>query len=274
VNASQGGWTSHGHAIPGIPQDEAQRPQMIARCGGPALCGRCADEVEQVIAAARDASDTLALDEARAYYAAPEVPVRTVWAEYGSCPDCGAGGGDRCVIVDGGPGSYRSTPHDSRPPVQPAGLPTVPQDMSAHGVPEVEQQPCDRTDMPYDAEVRCTDCGQAAYVHPNWKGPSPAEFEDTVAENRRRLEAERRRVRRVQEDRWAGGLLDDARRAADGVPLAVVEQAKAAPAIAAALGDLDHIRSVLTRHVTPDVEWAVADAALDRIEQALKGGQL
>lgn len=37
------GWTSHGHAIPGLPQVNP-RPD-VARCGGPNLCQKCAHDV-------------------------------------------------------------------------------------------------------------------------------------------------------------------------------------------------------------------------------------
>jgi len=38
------GWTTHGHAIPGVPQYPLDRPTNIARCGGPGLCNACAVE--------------------------------------------------------------------------------------------------------------------------------------------------------------------------------------------------------------------------------------
>lgn len=37
-----GGWTTHGHVIEGIPQDASMKPGKVARCGGPKLCGKCA----------------------------------------------------------------------------------------------------------------------------------------------------------------------------------------------------------------------------------------
>ena len=37
------GWTSHGHAMRGIPQ-VGERPRMVARCGGPAMCQTCGRE--------------------------------------------------------------------------------------------------------------------------------------------------------------------------------------------------------------------------------------
>jgi hypothetical protein len=40
------GWTQHGHAIPGVPGDPADRPPVVAQCGGPGgpdLCCACLD---------------------------------------------------------------------------------------------------------------------------------------------------------------------------------------------------------------------------------------
>lgn len=39
-----GGWTQHGHPIPGMVQDPDARPRTVARCGGPRLCQKCARE--------------------------------------------------------------------------------------------------------------------------------------------------------------------------------------------------------------------------------------
>jgi hypothetical protein len=37
-----GGWTTHGHSIDGVPQDASMKPSKVARCGGPKLCNKCA----------------------------------------------------------------------------------------------------------------------------------------------------------------------------------------------------------------------------------------
>jgi hypothetical protein len=38
-------WTTHGHACcPDAPLAESTRPQVVARCGGPAICTACAVE--------------------------------------------------------------------------------------------------------------------------------------------------------------------------------------------------------------------------------------
>lgn len=36
------GYTTHGHAIPGLIQKD--RPESVARCGGPTFCGTCREE--------------------------------------------------------------------------------------------------------------------------------------------------------------------------------------------------------------------------------------
>lgn len=41
-----GPWTRHGHEIPGVTVAGADRPP-IARCGGPGLCRKCAEDVTQ-----------------------------------------------------------------------------------------------------------------------------------------------------------------------------------------------------------------------------------
>lgn len=38
------GWTRHGHAVRGVPQQPDRRPEGTARCGGPGLCGDCSRE--------------------------------------------------------------------------------------------------------------------------------------------------------------------------------------------------------------------------------------
>lgn len=40
-----GPWTRHGHPIDGVTVAGPGRPP-VARCGGPALCGRCATDAE------------------------------------------------------------------------------------------------------------------------------------------------------------------------------------------------------------------------------------
>ncbi len=46
---SQGApWTSHGHAIDGITVDGPVRPDLVARCGGPALCATCAADEARI----------------------------------------------------------------------------------------------------------------------------------------------------------------------------------------------------------------------------------
>lgn len=42
-------YTSHGHWFgPGEPAEP--RPQLVARCGGPALCSECWDEAKNLVA--------------------------------------------------------------------------------------------------------------------------------------------------------------------------------------------------------------------------------
>ena len=48
MSAPTGGpWTRHGHDIPGVTVAGAGRPAAIARCGGPALCRKCAVDAVQ-----------------------------------------------------------------------------------------------------------------------------------------------------------------------------------------------------------------------------------
>lgn len=42
-----GPWTQHGHPIPGITVVGGGRPP-VARCGGPALCGKCRDDETRI----------------------------------------------------------------------------------------------------------------------------------------------------------------------------------------------------------------------------------
>lgn len=37
-------WTNHGHHIPSTSMDSSDRPPVVARCGGPLMCGQCARE--------------------------------------------------------------------------------------------------------------------------------------------------------------------------------------------------------------------------------------
>jgi hypothetical protein len=37
-------WTRHGHQIPASPVEEPE-PDAVARCGGPALCTKCREDV-------------------------------------------------------------------------------------------------------------------------------------------------------------------------------------------------------------------------------------
>lgn len=51
------GWTYHGHACCGLFDDRADpvaRPLLVARCGGPAICSRCATSAAELHAAGQD----------------------------------------------------------------------------------------------------------------------------------------------------------------------------------------------------------------------------
>lgn len=43
------GFTEDGHAIGGPVPDDAQPPSLVARCGGPAVCGVCAGDVAAAV---------------------------------------------------------------------------------------------------------------------------------------------------------------------------------------------------------------------------------
>lgn len=45
--AEGGPWTRHGHAVPGVTVIGEKRPP-VARCGGPALCQKCAVDAERI----------------------------------------------------------------------------------------------------------------------------------------------------------------------------------------------------------------------------------
>lgn len=45
-----GPWTQHGHPIPGVTV-YGTGPRRVARCGGPRVCARCADDAAAIIAA-------------------------------------------------------------------------------------------------------------------------------------------------------------------------------------------------------------------------------
>ena len=47
------GYTSHGHAVDGVPQ--VGRPERVARCGGPGLCRQCGPEAVRIRAEWRGA---------------------------------------------------------------------------------------------------------------------------------------------------------------------------------------------------------------------------
>jgi hypothetical protein len=42
-------WTTHGHSCCTEPGPAiGDRPQMVARCGGPAICAKCATEAARI----------------------------------------------------------------------------------------------------------------------------------------------------------------------------------------------------------------------------------
>jgi hypothetical protein len=43
--SDNGGWTSHGHPIPGRLLDPAKKPAKVMRCGGTYVCTQCKREV-------------------------------------------------------------------------------------------------------------------------------------------------------------------------------------------------------------------------------------
>jgi hypothetical protein len=42
-----GPWTEHGHSVPGVTV-AGTRPPLVARCGGPAICGDCRADAERL----------------------------------------------------------------------------------------------------------------------------------------------------------------------------------------------------------------------------------
>ena len=44
-------FTSHGHPVPGLPQEERPADQVRARCGGPGLCVQCSVEAGNTLRA-------------------------------------------------------------------------------------------------------------------------------------------------------------------------------------------------------------------------------
>ena len=42
-----GPWTRHGHSVPGVTV-AGGRPPLVARCGGPAICGDCRADAERL----------------------------------------------------------------------------------------------------------------------------------------------------------------------------------------------------------------------------------
>jgi len=49
------GFTADGHPVGGPVPDDVPRPALVARCGGPAICGACMDDAGDLRRAAREA---------------------------------------------------------------------------------------------------------------------------------------------------------------------------------------------------------------------------
>jgi hypothetical protein len=47
-NTQGGPWTRHGHSVPGVTVAGSARPNLVARCGGPAICADCALDAERL----------------------------------------------------------------------------------------------------------------------------------------------------------------------------------------------------------------------------------
>lgn len=45
--SKSGPWTRHGHAVSGVTI-AGERPPLVARCGGPALCSQCREDAERL----------------------------------------------------------------------------------------------------------------------------------------------------------------------------------------------------------------------------------
>ena len=43
-----GPWTRHGHPVDGVTVAGTTRPNLVARCGGPAICKQCALDAERI----------------------------------------------------------------------------------------------------------------------------------------------------------------------------------------------------------------------------------
>lgn len=44
-------FTTHGHYVPGLPQEERPANQVRARCGGPGMCVKCSVEAGNALRA-------------------------------------------------------------------------------------------------------------------------------------------------------------------------------------------------------------------------------
>lgn len=44
----RGGWTRHGHPVPGVMQYLPYRPERVARCGGAKICQQCSHDALEI----------------------------------------------------------------------------------------------------------------------------------------------------------------------------------------------------------------------------------